>query len=954
MMRRPLYLVVCCWVVSLLTAPPAMGAFGFKEVAFNFTNADDTPAAVAGSHPYAVTTMFEFTTKTVKGTEDGNEVDLEVPEGEVRSLKVELPAGFTGNANTVPRCSGADFATIDKATHQPACSSDTAIGVVGVSGNSVEGINPDKEPPGPNRYAYAPVYNLEPPPGSPAELGFLFFNVPVTVEVGVTEQPPYNLVAELDGITQIAMLFGSKLTVWGNPADSAHDPYRGHCLDADKSFGKLVSLGNCSVSEPQAAFLTLPRSCGGPLDATFTATSWTGDKDTAVATTPEGMDGCQDLKFGPVFSAIPSTSSAESPSGLDVNLDVEDKGLLEADGIADSDIRAVRTVLPPGMTVNPSAAEGLAVCTKTEFESISVGTAGCPGASKIGSAHLTTPLLAEGLDGSVYVAQPDDPGTAAPGSENPFDSFLAAYLVIRNQKLGISVKQAGEIQANPFTGQLTASFDGIPQFPLSHVGVRLREGPRAPLVTPLNCGTHTTAAELTPWSSNPSLPASSSFTLSSGPGGGACLPSGVPRFRPGFDAGSIDNNAGSFSPFSMRITREDGDQDLTRLDAVLPSGVTGKIAGLARCSDAAIEAAKVRSGLSELMSPSCPLDSQLGQIVAGAGVGSELTYVGGRLYLAGPFAGNPLSVVAVVPAVAGPFDVGTVVTREALALNPFTGEVEVNGAHSEPIPHLLRGIPLRLRDLRIDVNRPEFTLNPTSCDEESTRAELFGSSANLLDPGDDVPVSLSERYQAANCSALGFRPKFSIRFKGSTKRTGHPAVRTVLQPHAGDANVDRAVVILPPTENIENAHIQNPCTRVQFNENACPKGSILGTAKAITPLLDEPLEGPVYFRSNGGDRLLPDIVADLHGPFHIVLVGFVDSVRKRIRTTFATVPDAPVSRFTLDLYGGKRGLLVNNSSLCIRPQRLSLLLLGQNGRRKEGTPAVKTSCKKKHRQHRAG
>ena len=409
----------------------------------------------------------------------------------------------------------------------------------------------------------------------------------------------------------------------------------------------------------------------------------------------------------------------------------------------------------------------------------------------------------------------------------------------------------------------------------------------------------------------------------------------------------------------MRITRGDGEQDIAKLSAILPPGVLGKIAGVARCPEAGIAQAKGRSGAhggsEELHSPSCPAASQIGTTTAGAGVGSALTYVKGSLYLAGPFNGDPLSVVAITPAVAGPFDAGTVVVREALTLNPSTGEVEVDGAASDPIPHILQGIPLNLRDLRVNVERPDFTLNATSCEEEQTRAQIFGAGT-VLAPTGDTPFAAQARYQAADCQALAFKPKLGLKLKGSKKnmkRSGHPALSAVLTPKAGDANLKATTVLLPHSMFIDQFHISNPCTRVQYAEGAgqganCPAGSILGTVKAWTPLLDNPLEGKIYFRTNGGERELPDVVLNLNGQFHIEQVGFVDSKHERIRTRFATVPDAPISRVVIKFFGGKRGLLENSANLCASKQTARVSLAGQNGRKDQGNTVMQTpTCKKK-------
>ncbi len=482
----------------------------------------------------------------------------------------------------------------------------------------------------------------------------------------------------------------------------------------------------------------------------------------------------------------------------------------------------------------------------------------------------------------------------------------------------------------------------IPQFPFSHLRFRFNEGKRAPLVTPSACGSYEVKATFTPWA-NPSAPITktSDLEITSGPAGAPC-PSASP-FDPGFLAGSIDNTAGAHSPFYMRLTRSDADQTLTRFSAVLPPGVTGKIAGLGRCSDAAIATAKQNTGSMELALPSCPGDSKIGGTLGGAGVGSGLTWVPGSLYLAGPFAGDPLSVVAITPAVAGPFDAGTVVVREGLTVDPESAEVLIDDSASEPIPQILKGIPLRLRDLRINTDRPDFTINPTSCEEEQTRAGISGI---------DTAVTRTSRYQASGCGALKFKPKLKISLKGGTRRTEHPELRSVVRTRPGDANIGKVSVTLPPTLFIDNAHISNPCTRVQFNADACPKGSVLGHARAFTPILDQPLEGPVYFRSNGGERELPDVVADLHGLFHIVAVGWVDSVKGRTRTRFLNIPDAPVTKIVLNLKGGKEGLLQNSANLCVKKRYVDLRLAGHNGRRYDAKQVLGTSCKGKSGGHR--
>jgi hypothetical protein len=922
-MKRLLTILSGALALCAIMAAPATAAFDLRDLDVYFEAEDGTPTLLAGSHPFAMTTTVGVTTKS---TPEGD-----VPEGELKDLTAVQIPGFVGNQTAVPTCSEPNFAK--RFNGRPDCPDEAAVGYAAVEAE-YEVIPPEAR----DQLFHVPVYNLEAPQGIAARLGFVVLSVPVTIDIKVSQQPPYNLIAELSGVPQTVLFYQSKLTLWGNPASDAHDDLRGNCLgDVLIPTPGPVSEGNCPVDTPEEAFLTLPRACGGPLSTLFSATSWLGATASGVAQTrdasePQGIEGCEGLGFSADVSTQTSSSSASAPTGLDFALSVDDKGLTDPTERAQSDIRKVVATLPEGMNLNPSAANGLGACSLSQYQAESLGAgaaAGCPGNSKIGTVEVETPLLEEPLEGQLYVAAQND---------NPFNSLFAIYLVIKSERYGILIKQAGRVDPDPQTGRLTSTFEEIPQLPFSRLAVHFRGGDRAPLTTPATCGTKTATAILTPWSGGAAITASSSFQISSGPGGAPC-PSGLPGFAPGLAGGSANDQAGAYSPFSMRLTRNDGEQEITRFDAVLPPGVVGKIAGLGRCSEAQIAAAAAKSGRSELAAPSCPASSRIGAIQAGAGVGPFPTYVDGSLYLAGPHAGAPLSVVAITPAVAGPFDLGTVVIRETLDLNPTTAEVEVGGAGPEGvIPRILKGVPLQLRDLRIAIDRPNFTLNATSCEPKTLKATLFGS------PG---TAALSSHYQAADCGALGFKPKLNLKLLGATKRGQFPAVRSTLIPRAGDANAAKAVVTLPRSQQIENAHLNNPCTRVQFNANACPAKSILGKAKAFSPLLDAPLEGNVYFRSNGGERELPDIVADLKGQFRIILVGFIDTKKGRIRTTFANIPDAPVSRFQLNLAGGKRGLLVNNRNICLGKQRAKLALTGQNAKRHVTQPVLKTSCKGK-------
>jgi hypothetical protein len=926
-MKRFTSILTAAVLLAAIGAAPASAAFGLKDLDVSFTGPDGSLVTQAGTHPFAMTTTLGVNTTT------SPETGKEIPDEETRDLRVDIPEGLVGDPMAVPRCSSADFLDIDPELILPACPNASAVGVIELKiGFGAPG------------YLDSPVYNLIPPPGVAAKIGFVAISgLPVTVDLGVNPEPPHNIVASVTNIPQAAFFYGSELTIWGNPVSKAHDSLRGNCLETLGSTpGYFISKGDCPVSIPERPFLTMPRSCSGPLVTGFKAESWQNPgKSFEEKATTQGMSGCAGLGFAPKIAAQPTTTAAESSSGLDFNLDVNDEGLTSPTGIAQTDIKKAVVTLPKGVTANPSVAGGLATCSPAAYAAESASSeagAGCPEASKIGAVEVETPLL-EGklLKGSLFLASQND---------NPFNTLLAIYMVIKDPELGISVKLPGKVTPDPQSGQLVTTFEDIPQFPFAHFRFHFREGARAPLVTPPACGDYETKAVFTPWSGNAPLTTTASFHIGSGAGGGPCPAGGVPPFKPGFSAGSIDNNAGSYSPFYMRLTRADGEQDMTRFDTILPPGVVGKIAGLTKCPEAAIAAAKTKAGRSELAAPSCPASSEVGHILAGAGVGPALTYVEGKLYLAGPFGGDPLSVVAITPAVAGPFDVGTVVVREALTLNPATAEVEVDGGASDPIPHILAGIPLKLRDLRVYADRPKFTLNPTSCEPSSTRATLFGGFADPFSAADDAPVALASRYQAANCANLGFKPRLALRLKGGTRRGAYPAFSATLNARPGDANIGKAVVTLPHSAFLEQGHIRTVCTRVQYAAKACPAGSIYGKARAITPLLDEPLEGPVYLRSSS--HPLPDLVAALHGIVDVDLVGRVDSVNARIRGSFESPPDAPVTKFVLEMQGGKKGLIVNSRNLCAAKSRAIAELSGQNGKLDHTKPeVVAAGCSKK-------
>jgi hypothetical protein len=949
-MSRRLCVALCLALAAFAcSAASAQASFGLKEFDTYFAEADGSPALQAGSHPYELVTSLAL--NTVPGPPFG-----ENPDEEVKDIEVELPAGFAGDPSAMATCPTEDFVRSQQGNSQTAlstlCPDNTAIGEV----------TAEAEKPG--SHYHAAVYNLEAGPGEAAKFGFVVFKVPIFVSATVSPEQPHNIIAKITNVSQVLRFYGSKFILWGNPSDPSHDSVRGNCVsffEQDHSY-ETPSRGTCPVSTPETAFLTMPRSCVGPISTVPRLDSWqhpgvwvegpaSVSHDNSNPPQPVGMTGCGQLGFAPHISASPTASSGESPSGLNFNLDIKDEGLTKPGSLAQSDIKKAVVTLPEGVSLNPSAAEGLVGCTPADIARESVSSLpgeGCPQASTVGNVEVETPLL-EGklIKGSIYVAQSDDPTTSQPGAENPFDSLIAIYMVIKDPELGILVKLPGKVEVQEGTGQLVTTFDEIPQFPFAHFRFHFHSGERAPLMTPRGCGTYTTKALFTPWARpNEPYATSADFTITSGPNGGACQ-GGSPRFSPGFEAGTISNSAGSYSPFTLRVIRNDGEAELTRFSTVLPPGMTGKLAGIARCGDNEIAAAAGKTGRQELASPSCPPGSLIGHVLAGAGVGPALTWVPGTVYLSGPYMGAPFSVVVDTPAVAGPFDLGNVVIREPLQVDPFTAQVSVDGS-AVPIPRVLKGIPLRLRDLRINVDRPNFTLNPTNCNPKQVNASAAGTGpAPLLGP--ETLASMAVRFQASNCQALGFKPKLQLELKGSTKHAGHPALRAVVTyPKKGAySNIARAQVNLPHSEFIEQNNLNKTCTKPVLLEGKCPKTTIYGKAKAWTPLLDKPVQGNVYLVGGFGYKL-PALVAELSGEIRVLLKGKVDSgPNEGIRNTFEAVPDAPVEKFVLEMKGGpKYSLLINSENLCKKPQRAIANFTAQNGTVLKTKPLIANDCGK--------
>lgn len=885
--------------------------YGFKSASAS-TSLDE-----GGAHP-DFNVSFELKTEG----EEGNRLPSTSAE-----IRVQLPPGLIANLNAVPKCTTAQLVETDTGdpTNATGCPQDSQVGVTHVQLFNEGGLNGFVEP----------VFNLAPAYGEPARLGFIADRLPVIVDTELEPNRQYGVTASVRGAASLIPLLSSDTTLWGVPADESHDGERITAYEGLRGGVPLTPSGERASSLTPVPFMVNPTRCDVRRDVAITAIPYALPSLHANALAPLGPAfGCGTLDFSPAISILPTTASADSGSGLNAELTFPQEGLEHPNLFAEAHMKSAEVTLPEGMTVNPSQANGLGACSEADFareSAASLPGEGCPESSKIGSVIATSPVLDERADGSIYVATP---------RANPFGSLIAVYMVLKIPDRGVVIKLPGRVQLDSATGQLITTFDDLPQLPVSSFKLHFREGPRSPLVTPDRCGIYQTVSRFTPWS-NPGrvVTKTSLFKVTHGSAGGPC-PQGALPFSAQLVARALKLNAGAYSSLYARLTMRDGEQALTRISAKLPKGLVAKLAGVARCPDDAIERARSRSGAQELSSPSCPGASRVAGLLAGAGVGTVLTYAPGNVYLAGPYRGAPLSVVAIVPAVAGPFDLGTVVTRAAVNLDPESGEVEVDGARSDPIPRILEGIPLRLKDVRVSIDRHKFALNPTNCKPLSVRARLRGD--------EDAQASVSAPFQVGDCARLGFAPRLFLELRGGTKRGGHPALKAVVRPRPGDANFRTASVTLPRSAFLDQAHIRTVCTRVQFRADSCPRGAIYGHARAVSPLLDEALQGPVYLRSS--NHKLPDLVAALKGPpslpIEFNLAGRIDSVDGGIRSRFQSIPDVPVSKFVLSMQGGKRGLIVNSRNLCAGVQRGDAHLVGQNGKAHDFNPVLENDCGK--------
>ncbi|HEY3435288.1 MAG TPA: hypothetical protein VGK41_06520, partial [Solirubrobacterales bacterium] len=772
-----------------------------------------------------------------------------------------------------------------------------------------------------------PVYNLVPKDGQPARFGFRILGNEVFLEADVDWSGNYH-----EGFTiavpksPIGEILKNRLVFDGRAGNGTFLTLPSTCFDpAQAGFEHVYStlMRADSVEQPNPSF---------PDGSSFFESNL-----------PPGIKptGCDKVPFQPTTAVDPGTQQTDSPSGptVEVKVPFEESGT----AIANSNVKDAVVTLPRGMGLNPAAAPGLQACTTEQFGKGTRNPVGCPAGSKIGTAAIETPPLPPGsLKGDVYLGQQL---SRDPQSGDLYRVFLNAV----STRYGVDVRLIGNVKADPLTGQLTTVFKDNPQVPFTSVKLDFDDG-KGVLTSSPTCGPNKATHAMTAWSGTPDQgPQEAGFTLSKAPGGGACAKSMAARpFAPGFSAQPKSNAAKTFTPFMVQITRPQGQQELKGVDITLPEGATAKLKGVPYCPPKAIANAADRSGEAERKNASCPDGSRIGGATVQAGTGGSPLKIGGDAYLAGPYKGASLSLVVVTPAVAGPFDLGNVVVRVPLFLQPETAQIN---PRTNAIPDVYGGAKLDIRSVFVNVNRKDFSLTGTNCRKGATAGAIVGGGGDPTNPAAFSAFPVSDPFQATGCRKLKFRPKLNIRLFGKTQRAKHPKLRAVLKARGKDANIRKASVALPHALFLDQASLATVCTRVQFAAEQCPKRSIYGKARAFSPLLGKPLEGPVFLRSSNNP--LPDMVAHLKGQVTIDLAGRIDSFRGGIRTTFGRVPDVPVSKFVLTLPGGKKGLLINSTNLCAKPVKAIIRIKAQNGKKVNRKPKLRTPCSVKGKSKRS-
>jgi hypothetical protein len=902
--------------VDGVEVPFAASGFVFRTAGF-----DGLPEVLAGAHPYAVTASFQLPSFT----SDKRMSYMKRATQEVKNIVVNLPPGLIGDPQATPRCA------LDELTQGGVCPAASRVGRITFE---IEGTREASET---DPFTSA-IFNITPEVGYPAEFGFEFVGHPVLMYAKTTATAAgYGLSVSIPGLIGVG-LQGVAVTFFGDPA--------------------LEDGGQV----PTSAFLTNPVNCAapGPLTARVEVDTWGeprrwSSEESAVY---PHVSGCGALQFQPTLKVQPEDTQADSPSGYGVDLEIPQAPSVPSVR-ATPELKKAVVALAEGVSVSPAAADGLVGCQETGPEGIeiprgsahadeagpgeAIGVDGlaqltpghCPSASALGTAEVVTPLLPSPLQGHVYLAAPRCGGSGQPACTTASAANGELFgLYLEAEGSGVVIKLRGSVAADPTTGRLTATFDQNPQLPFSDLRLQFHGGPRAPLANPQTCGTFTTSSDLEPWSA-PETPDASTLSSFVVDGCSATRP-----FAPSFTAGTTNVLAGGFTPFTLTFSRQDGEQDLAGLTLTTPPGLLGLLKTVQRCPEP------------QASQGSCDAGSLIGHVQVAAGPGSHPYWVQGNVYLTGPYGGAPYGLSIVTPAKAGPFNLGNIIVRAAIHIDPHTAQITVV---SDPLPQTIDGIPLRVQTVNVTIDRPGFMFNPTGCTQRSIDGTITSAQGTAS--------SVSSPFAAAGCKTLPFHPAFTVSTQAKTSRKGGASLDVkVAYPTGPQANIRSVAVTLPKQLPARLTTIQQACLQATFAANpaSCPAASAIGTASAYTPVLARPLTGPAYLVSHGG-AAFPDLVVVLQGEgITLDLVGSIDIKKGVTSSTFASVPDAPVSSFELKLPEGPHSGLAAvlpakaKGSMCGQSLTMPTTLTGQNGAQlKQSTKIAIAGCPKAKKKPKA-
>jgi hypothetical protein len=834
----------------------------------------------------------------------------------VNNVNINMPEGVFGNPGAIFRCRAALFVINE-------CQPGAQAGLVSIVAN-YEG-DPSFV------LGTTPIYNMQVLGDEAARMAFVvpILNVPVIMSINVRSATDYGIQISINAISQSVSLATANMTVWGFPAHKNHDPERfrpGGPGDPPGCPGALfvdcLEAPFAHAGETVKPFIDNPSVCSEePLPVSVDVTTYQDPVPTNVVSTYPATTGCENQKFDPLLQAKLTSPEADAPSGLDLQLKAEQ--FLAGEAPSQSTLRTATLTLPKGLSVNPDAADGQTSCSEEQARFGQNLPGACPDNSKIGTVEVHTPALEGPLDGSLYIGKP------LPGNQYRvfmvFDGF------------GIHAKLVAEVHPDPQTGQITMSVKDIPQVPFEEFDMHLFASDRGLMATPTQCSVYDTDSVFEPWNASLASQHSAPFlNVANGPNGRPC-PGQVRPFSPRLVAGTSNALAGKFSSFILKLDRDDGDQFLSDVNFRMPPGFTGSLRGITYCPEPSILVAAQKLGRVEQQVPSCPLSSEVGTTNVAAGPGPHPFHAVGKMYLAGPFRGAPLSVVAVTPALAGPYDYGVVVVRVALHVDPKTAQVS---AFSDPMPQIIGGIPIRMRSIQVNIDKPNFTINPTNCNPLSVDSQGIGDQGTVTD--------FSSYYQVVNCETLPFKPRMTVRQLGGREVTGrskNPGLQFDLRTRNGDANIKSVAVTLPKAFAIDQRHLGNICSKAQLASERCAGRQAIGTVTTTTPLLDQPLSGPAYAVSGFGK--LPHVVFILDGQVTIMPEGESSSVNGgHLKTVVPVVPDAPIGHFRLKLFGGKKGYLVNTRDLCASASATTIEYVAQNRKKLTQRASLKAACGK--------